>query len=332
MHAESGAESRGPPSAVRITVSTDALPERNRVAKFCEGFARQVLRLQVEPQVKTPFHARLSICRLPGLLHVSQKFSPVAINRTKELANDGDDRLVMFFADSPILVRQAGRDCELNSGSGVAKLHAMPGGVVLPAGGAFSSLIVPAAALSMLREKEDCLGRPIPAHSPALWLLRTYLERLPDVPLADAPDVQQLAASHAYDLMALMLGATREAAEIAKGRGLAAAHLRIIKNHIVENSGRELSLQSVAARHGITPRYIQKLFEREGVSFTEFLRDKRVENAYRMLISPRFAHMNIAEIAYEAGFNDLSHFNRSFRARWGATPSDARSTCHSAAR
>jgi len=327
MLAESGAESRGPPSAVRITVSTDALPERNRVAMFCEGFARQVLRLQIEPQVEAPFHASLSICRFPGLLHVSQRFSPVAISRTKELAQDGDDRLVMFFADSPILVRQAGRECELSSGSGVAKLHAMPGGVTLPAGGAFSSLIVPAAALSMLREKEDCLSRPVPNHSPALRLLRAYLE-LPDVPLADAPDVQRLAAAHVYDLLALVLGATRDAAEIAKGRGLAAAHLRIIKNHIVKNSGRALSLQSVAARHGITPRYLQKLFEREGVSFTEFVRDKRLESAYRMLTSPRFAQMNIAEIAYEAGFNDLSHFNRSFRARCGATPSDVRSAFH----
>ncbi|HEX3946015.1 MAG TPA: helix-turn-helix transcriptional regulator [Rhizomicrobium sp.] len=328
MLAEIGAESRGPPSAARITISTDALPERNRVAMFCEGFARQVLRLQVEPQVRVPFHASMSISRLPGFLHVSQRFSPVAISRTKELAQDGDDRLVMFFADSPILVRQAGRDCELSSGSAVAKLHAMPGGVTLPVGGAFSSLIVPAAALSMLREKEHCLGRPVATHSPALWLLRSYLEGLPDIPLADAPDVQRLAASHVYDLMALVLGATREAAEIAKGRGLAAAHLRIIKNHIVENSGQALSLQSVAARHGITPRYIQKLFEREGVSFTEFVRDRRLESAYRMLTSSRFAHMNIAEIAYEAGFNDLSHFNRSFRARCGATPSDVRSACH----
>src|SRR6185437_5270838 len=150
MLTESGAESRGSPSAARLAVSTDALPERERVAMFCEGFARQVLRLQVEPQVKARFHASMSICRLPGLLHVSQKFSPVAINRTKELVQDGDDRLVMFFAGSPILVRQAGRDCELSSGSAVAKPHAVPGGVTLPAGGAFSSLIVPASALSMM--------------------------------------------------------------------------------------------------------------------------------------------------------------------------------------
>jgi AraC-like DNA-binding protein len=292
---------------------------------FCEGFARQVLRLQVEPKITVPFRASMSVCRLPGLLYVSQTFSPVAINRTKELTRDGDDRFVMFLADSPILFRQTGRECELSAGSAVAKLHAVPGGVALPAGGEFSSLIIPATALSMLREREDCLGRPLPAHSPALLLLRNYLEGLRRVPLTGAPDAERLAAIQVYDLVALVLGATREAAEIAKGRGIAAAHLQVIKRYIVENLGIALSLASVAARYRITPRYVQKLFERERMSFTEFVRDQRLESAHRMLWSPRFAQMNIAEIAYQAGFNDLSHFNRSFRARYGATPSDVRS-------
>lgn len=323
MLAETGAESRRPPAAV--TVSTDAFPERDRVAMFCEGFARQVLRLEVEPQAEALFHAKMSICRLPGLLYVSQKFSPVAINRTKELVQDGDDRFVMFFADSPIHVRHAGHDCELNPGSAVAKLHAVPGGVTLSAGGEFASLIVPAAALSMFREKEDSLGRPLSTHLPALHLLRSYLEGLGRVTLAGAPDTERLAATHVYDLVALVLGATREAKEIAKGRGVAAAHLQLIKRYVAENLGKALPLGSVAARHRITPRYVQKLFEREGVSFTEFVRDQRLESAHRKMASPRFAHMNIAEIAYAAGFNDLSHFNRSFRARYGATPSDVRS-------
>jgi AraC-like DNA-binding protein len=42
------------------------------------------------------------------------------------------------------------------------------------------------------------------------------------------------------------------------------------------------------------------------------------------LRDPRLADRKVSEIAMEAGFSDLSHFNRSFRRRFGETPSFAR--------
>jgi AraC-like DNA-binding protein len=44
------------------------------------------------------------------------------------------------------------------------------------------------------------------------------------------------------------------------------------------------------------------------------------------LTDRRFAGRTITEIAFEAGFNDLSYFNRTFRRRYSATPSDVRAT------
>ena len=43
-----------------------------------------------------------------------------------------------------------------------------------------------------------------------------------------------------------------------------------------------------------------------------------------VLRDPRFAERTITAIAYEAGFGDLSYFNRAFRRRYGETPSDVR--------
>jgi AraC-like DNA-binding protein len=44
------------------------------------------------------------------------------------------------------------------------------------------------------------------------------------------------------------------------------------------------------------------------------------------------AGARIADIAYEAGFSDLSHFNRSFRRHFGLTPSELRAQAHASAR
>ena len=53
-------------------------------------------------------------------------------------------------------------------------------------------------------------------------------------------------------------------------------------------------------------------------------RERRLAHAHRMLVSPRFGDRKIVDIALDCGFGDISYFNRSFRARYGATPSDVR--------
>jgi len=50
----------------------------------------------------------------------------------------------------------------------------------------------------------------------------------------------------------------------------------------------------------------------------------RLAHVHRMLTDPRYGDRSISAVAYEAGFGDLSYFNRTFRRRYGATPSDVR--------
>jgi AraC-like DNA-binding protein len=69
------------------------------------------------------------------------------------------------------------------------------------------------------------------------------------------------------------------------------------------------------------------LFQSDGTSVTEFVREERLKRAHAMLLSPRFAVRKIAEVAYAAGFNDLSYFNRAFRRRFGHSPSAVREMC-----
>lgn len=133
-----------------------------------------------------------------------------------------------------------------------------------------------------------------------------------------------MAASHIHDLMALMLDGFVQGGSDRSDGGIRAARLELIKKDILDRSrDPSLSVNSVARRHGVTPRYVQQLFEREGTTFTEFLRDSRLALAYQRL-EEGAAEMSIAQIALESGFTDLSNFNRVFRRRYGLTPSDVR--------
>ena len=60
------------------------------------------------------------------------------------------------------------------------------------------------------------------------------------------------------------------------------------------------------------------------VGVGRFVLDRRLALAYRTLRQPRSATRTISSIAYDTGFGDLSYFNRTFRRRYGITPSGAR--------
>ena len=131
--------------------------------------------------------------------------------------------------------------------------------------------------------------------------------------------------AHIHDLVALSLGAARDYRGVAEERSVRAARLRTIKADIAANLGDcELNVNSVAARHGVTARYVQKLFASEGATFSECVLSRRLAAAYRLLSDPRFAHRSISSIAFDLGFSDLSYFNRTFRRRHEAMPTEVR--------
>jgi AraC-like DNA-binding protein len=49
-----------------------------------------------------------------------------------------------------------------------------------------------------------------------------------------------------------------------------------------------------------------------------------------MLIDPRLTDRTVSSVAFEAGFGDLSYFNRAFRRFYGATPSNIRAQARAA--
>jgi AraC-like DNA-binding protein len=172
----------------------------------------------------------------------------------------------------------------------------------------------------------DALTKTYLHESPALRLLFGYADLLVSGESRVDPELGHRVSAHFHDLAAMALGANRDGVAIARGRGVRAARLAAIKHEVVEHlADSELSLATVARRQGLTPRYLYRLFEDEGSTFSEYVVAQRLDRAHRMLTDPRRSHQTISAIAMAVGFGDLSYFNRTFRRRFGATPTDIRS-------
>jgi AraC-like DNA-binding protein len=116
---------------------------------------------------------------------------------------------------------------------------------------------------------------------------------------------------------------------VALGGRLQSESLKAIKDDIIAHIANErLSVTFIARRHGVTPRSVRLLFEADGVTFSEYVVEQRLVRACLMLTEVKFSGWTIGAIAFEVGFLDLSHFNRTFRRTYGGSPSDVREAAH----
>jgi AraC-like DNA-binding protein len=87
----------------------------------------------------------------------------------------------------------------------------------------------------------------------------------------------------------------------------------------------DLSLRDLAREAGISLRYLQKLFTARGITCSLFIQSLRLDHAARLLSRRKLTRSGqpLTEIAYACGFRDYAHFSRTFRLRFGCTPSVA---------
>jgi len=299
--------------------STSALPVSKRLPALRELFDRSIqLEIDAEPGQAVEMEMLLA----PGLRRARMLSSLTArVTRPAPMLADGEDTIcLMMKTGGHMTIAQGRREGVPQVGDGVLLVYREPALLQL-VDTTYVSVRVPFAAISPLAKNVGAAAAlRIPRDIEALSLLRAYVANLPER-IAD-PQLGRLTATHIYDLISLAIGATDEGREIAKQRGLRAGRIEAIKADLIQDAA--LSIDQLATRQGISPRYIQMLFEETGTTFSEFALERRLDAARRMLASPRYATWSVTAIALEAGFGDLSYFNRRFKRRYLMTPSELR--------
>jgi AraC-like DNA-binding protein len=287
-----------------------------------------MVRLDIEPAKGTLFRAEGELCALPGAAFASVTVTPVRVSRTQRLiADDVADMVFIVTADAPLHIAQGGREQVLDAGDAIFLRGSEPSVIQSRDRTRFTNISAAIDDLApMLPNCEDVSMTVVSRQNGLLDLLVGYVNLLQARQQPCSGELGRIAAAHVRDLMAAMIGAEPDRTLPARERGgVRAARLRAIKadigTHLCEPG---LSIDTIAVRHGISPRYVRKLFQEEQTTFSDFVLTLRLERSRRLLRSPAHATCTIASIAHASGFSDLSYFNRTFRRRYATTPSDLR--------
>ncbi|WP_456741495.1 AraC-like ligand-binding domain-containing protein [Bradyrhizobium sp. USDA 4469] len=281
-------------------------------------------RLIGEAQFDASFHSTpingLDLCRIKASPHVAQR-------STEGISRADHSMLVFNFVLSGSLVaEQDGRLAHLKVGDGALCDATRP--YKLQSNEAFE-------VASVRLPREQCLGRIPHLHRLAACnfsergelapMVFGYLSHLVDrAPNLTSPAAGLKISQNFKDLLLAMLAELAEALppSLTEYRSLA---LMRVKDTVERNvHDPDLTPATIAAHLKLSPRYINQLLEAEGTSLSRYIWSRRLDRCAEQLKDPALRARGVSQIAMDNGFNDLSHFSKAFRIKFGVAPRDYR--------
>jgi AraC-like DNA-binding protein len=301
------------------------LPENEDAARVLQVsrqvFGRTTAQSLPTMSARVPFGARCALATRPAL-GLTSCFAP---SPSWERSTDHGElhRVVLRPADGRLVVEQDDRRLVAKAREAMLIDLGRPARLIMPDLGRLDIVEIDESRLPAPVTEGTCL-RVIPRANRSLQVLAHYgalvLRGL--FPL-HTEVLRDLALDHIHALVAAMLA--DPGAPPAQSEDRRAARLAALKADIEARLDRhDLGIETIAALHGVTVRTIQKLFETEGTTFSDYVLDRRLERVWASLVACDPSSPSISALAFGNGFGDLSYFNRRFRRRYGKSPSQVR--------
>ncbi|MFI8243600.1 helix-turn-helix domain-containing protein [Streptomyces sp. NPDC085866] len=256
--------------------------------------------------------------------------APQRALRTRRLiaGSDNDDFVVVkLLCKGVARVEQDTRDAIVRPGQLFVYDMARPIRMTLPEPFRTKSLVLPREVLGLSEsELRQITASPLDAETSLGALLSPFLSRLVDTAETYPQRTAESIARNVVDLLQTLTDERLGRATADTPNGARESLLRIrayIDRHLADP---DLTPEAIARAHHISVRYLHKLFQLEDITVSRWIRQRRLEHCRRELSRREAAGVTIAAVAHRWGFTSASHFSRVFRAAYGVSPVEWRSS------
>ncbi len=240
---------------------------------------------------------------------------------TRMIARQGLDHVLVSFHESGgSRVDTGRRRVAVEGRQGVVLDLSQP--VVIDADpGSAATLLIPRRLVSDEVGLVETLHGQVFAYDadPAKQLLHAYLRGL----LACGPRLEPHHLPGVSHAASKLCGACFPADAGARAPVDGATHVAIRRFIQSELTSLTLGTEAITQRFGLSRATLYRLFEEEG-GVINYIRDRRLMLAMRLLTEAGGARRRVAQVAYAAGFADEKTFSRAFKRRFGLLPREAR--------
>ncbi len=313
-------------SALGIKYSTNDLPVNERREWLHDVICREYADVEIKPPANGNLFNEMVIYPWNDLRLSSIRSNEIILKRKFHEPNvySQDAYFAVVLLSGNYHLQQNGKEVFLQPGD--ISLYDATLAHQISCSKRFSKLII-SIPRSILRDRiagvEHCTAIRIPGSSGVGAIASNFIRSaLSQTHQLTVPEFSAL-SEYSLDLLTLALSSVRpEKFNLSKSRLLTLNRVKAyIKMHLSES---DLNPNKVANGVGLSSRYINTLFKEEETSLMRYILKRRLKKCRNNLVDPFHIGDRISDIAFQWGFNDLSHFSRTFKQQYDYSPKDYR--------
>lgn len=309
-----------------VLLTTASVNQVDRREWLQDIISREYTKVEVIPQANVSIFNEMSIYGLDKLRISKVRSNALTIKRQKHEPYHAsqDNYLGVVLLSGKYHLEQGGRDAYLKPGDMTIYDATRPHQIHCSQNLSKLLITIPRTMMhARLSGVEHCVARCVSGDQGLGAITSNFIHSI----VQQAENISDWGVSalseQSLDLFTLSLASINsQSYYLSRSRSTA---LRSVQNFIelhLTNPGLDTAM--VVAETGFSGRYINNLLNDIDTSLMRYILQLRLEKCSKDLLNLIHTNHSISEIAFKWGFNDLSHFSRTFKQKYGCSPKEYR--------